>query len=109
MDSCTEGAKEVLLGGIAGLAAGYISKMGSHVVGAIMGGGFVMFQAAVYEGEYLATWSPLQRDSVDLAQQLKRKARREAFSVNRRLRDFTEENLLILGGFLGTYMMASAR
>ena len=49
------------------------------------------------------------RDRVDLAQQLKRRARREAFSVNRRLRDFTEENLLLLGGFLGSYMIASAR
>jgi hypothetical protein len=110
MDLCTEGAKEVVLGSLAGLAAGYISKkVGGHLLGAVMGGGFVLLRAAIYEGELEAAWSPLQRDRVDLAQQLKRRARREAFSVHRRLRDFTEENLLVLGGFLGTYMMASAR
>ena len=110
MDICTEGAKEVVVGGLVGLAAGYISKkVGSHVVGAVVGGGFVLLRAAIYEGEVEAAWSPLARDRVDLAQQLKRRARREAFSVNRRLKDFTEENFLVLGGFLGTYLMASAR
>merc|ERR1712215_419173 len=95
MELCSEGLKEGLLGGVAGLAAGYLSKkVGNHLVGAMLGGGFVMFRAAVYEGEYEATWSPLLRDRVDLAQQLKRRAWREAFSVQRRLRDFTEENLL---------------
>ena len=110
MDICTEGAKEVVLGGLVGLAAGYIAKKtGTHLVGAVVGGGFVILRAAIYEGEYEAEWSPLVRDRVDLAQQLKRRARREAFSVNRRLKDFTEENLLLLGGFLGSYMIASAR
>lgn len=107
---CTEGAKEVLLGSLAGLAVGLVSKkVGTHLLGATLGGGLVLWRAAVYEGEVEARWSPLQRDRVDLANQIKRRARREAFSVQRRLRDFTEENLLMLGGFLGTYMIATAR
>ena len=110
MDICTEGAKEVVLGGLVGLTVGFIARRsGTHVIGALMGGAFVLLRAGVYEGELEVAWSPLARDRQDLALQLKRRARREAFSVHRRLRDFTEENLLILGGFLGTYMMATAR
>ena len=28
----------------------------------LLGGGFVAFRAAVYDGQYLATWSPLAKD-----------------------------------------------
>ena len=110
MDLVTEGGKEVIFGGLAGLAAGYVSKkLGSHLAGAVITSGFVVFRAAVYDGQYLATWSPLARDSTDFTQHLKRKARREAFSVGKRLEDFSQQNFLILGGYVGAYMMGSAR
>ena len=110
MEIVSEGAKEVIFGGLAGLTAGYVSrKLGSHLVGAALTSGFVVFRAAVYDGQYLATWSPLARDSTDFTQHLKRKARREAFSVGKRLEDFSQQNFLILGGYVGAYMMGSAR
>ena len=110
MEIVSEGAKEVIFGGLAGLTAGYVSKkLGSHLVGAAITSGFVVFRAAVYDGQYLATWSPLARDSTDFTQHLKRKARREAFSVGKRLEDFSQQNFLILGGYVGAYMMGSAR
>ena len=63
MDIVTEGAKEVIFGGIVGLTAGYVSrKVGSQLVGAALTSGFIVFRAAVYEGQYSATWSPLARD-----------------------------------------------
>ena len=65
MDIVTEGAKEVIFGGLAGLTAGYISKkVGSHLVGAALTSGFIVFRAAVYEGQYSATWSPLARNGM---------------------------------------------
>ena len=110
MEIVSEGAKEVIFGGIAGLTAGYVSKkLGSHLVGAAITSGFVVFRAAVYDGQYLATWSPLARDSTDFTEHLKRKARREAFSVGKRLEDFSQQNFLIFGGYVGAYMMGSAR
>ena len=110
MEIVTEGAKEVIFGGLAGLTAGYISrKLGSQLVGAALTSGFVLFRAAVYEGEYLATWSPLARDSSDFTQHLKRKARRETFSIAKRLEDFSHQNFLIMGGYVGAYMIGNAR
>ena len=110
MDILTEGAKEVIFGGLAGLTAGFISKkVGSHLVGAALGSGFVLFRAAVYDGNYVATWSPLAKDDPSFSTNLKRKIKKEGFSTAKRLEDFTQENLLIMGGFVGAYMMGSAR
>ena len=39
----------------------------------LLGGGFVAFRAAVYDGQYLATWSPLAKDDASFPQHLKRK------------------------------------
>jgi len=109
MDILTEGAKEVIYGGLAGLTAGFISKkVGSHIVGAAMGTGFVLFRAAVYDGQCVVPWSPLAKDDPSFTMNLKRKAKKEAFSTSKRLEDFTQENLLIMGGFVGAYMMGSA-
>jgi hypothetical protein len=38
----------------------------------VLGGGFVAFRAAVYDGQYLATWSPLAKDDASFPQHLKR-------------------------------------
>ena len=110
MDIVTEGAKEVIFGGIAGLTAGYVSKkVGSHLVGAAITSGFVVFRAAVYDGQYSASWSPLARDDASFTQHLARKARKETFSIAKRLEDFSQQNLLIFGGYLGAFMMGSAK
>ena len=110
MEIVTEGAKEVMFGGLVGLTAGFISKkVGSHLVGAALTGGFVVFRAAVYDGQYTATWSPLARDDPSFAEYMKRKARKETFSVAKRLEDFSHQNFLILGGYVGAFMIGSAR
>ena len=110
MDIVTEGAKEVIFGGVAGLTAGYVSKkVGSHLVGAAITSGFVVFRAAVYDGQYSASWSPLARDDASFTQHLARKARKETFSIAKRLEDFSQQNLLIFGGYLGAFMMGSAK
>ena len=110
MDFLTEGAKEVIFGGVVGLTAGLITKkVGSHVVGAVLGTSFVAFRAAVYDGHYIATWSPLAKDDPSFTMHLKREAKKELYSTAKRLEDFTQENLLILGGFVGAYMIGSAR
>ena len=58
MDICTEGAKEVVLGGLVGLTVGFIARRsGTHVIGALMGGAFVLLRAGVYEGELEVAWS----------------------------------------------------
>ena len=110
MEIVTEGAKEVIFGSVAGLTAGYVSKkVGSQLIGAALTSGFILFRAAVYEGQYLATWSPLARDSTDFTEHLKRKARKETFSIAKRLEDFSHQNFLIFGGYVGAYMISSAR
>ena len=38
----------------------------------VVGGGFVAFRAAVYDGQYLATWSPLAKDDASFPQHLRR-------------------------------------
>jgi hypothetical protein len=38
----------------------------------VLGGGFVAFRAAVYDGQYLATWSSLAKDDASFPQHLKR-------------------------------------
>ena len=55
------------------------------MAGVLIGGSFLAFRAAVYEGEYLATWSPLAKDDASFTQHMKRKARREALSVGKRV------------------------
>ena len=110
MDIVTEGAKEVIFGGVAGLTVGYVSKkVGSHLVGAAITSGFIMFRAAVYDGQYSATWSPLARDDNSFTEHLKRKARKETFSIAKRLEDFSQQNLLVFGGYPGAYMIGSAK
>jgi len=109
MDILNEATKEVLFGGVAGLAAGYISKKaGNQLVGILLGGGFVAFRAAVYDGQYLATWSPLAKDDASFPHHLKRKARKEAYTLSKRVEDFASENLLILGGFTGFYLLGQS-
>ena len=36
-----------------------------QLLGLALGGGFVAFRAAVYDGEYLATWSPLAKEQIE--------------------------------------------
>jgi len=109
MEIVNEATKEVLFGGAAGFAAGYLSKkVGNQLVGLALGGGFVAFRAAVYDGEYLATWSPLAKDDPSFGHHMKRKAMREAFTLSKRVEDFTQENLLVFGGFTGFYLLGQS-
>jgi len=73
-----------------------------------LSGGFIAFRAAVYDGEYLATWSPLHKDDPSFTQHLKRKAKKEAFTLSKRVEDFTQENILILGGYTGFYLLGQS-
>eukprot|EP00088_Acartia_fossae_P006078 TRINITY_DN12772_c0_g1_i12.p1 TRINITY_DN12772_c0_g1~~TRINITY_DN12772_c0_g1_i12.p1 ORF type:complete len:113 (-),score=26.13 TRINITY_DN12772_c0_g1_i12:258-596(-) len=105
-DIAEEAVKEILFGGLAGLAAGYATKKtGSQLVGLTMGAGFVALRAAIFNGDYLATWSPLIKDDASFPQHMKRKARKEAFSTNKRVEDFTKENFLVFSGFSGFYFL----
>ena len=45
----------------------------------------------------------------DFTEHLKRKARKETFSIAKRLEDFSHQNFLIFGGYIGAYMISSAR
>lgn len=109
MDILNEATKEVLFGGAAGFVAGYLGKKaGNQILGLVVGGGFVAFRAAVYDGAYIATWSPLAKDDPSFAHHLKRKARKEAFTLNKRVEDFTQENLLVFGGFTGFYLLSQS-
>jgi acyl dehydratase len=104
-DIAEEAVKEILFGGLAGMAAGYVTKKtGNQLLGLSLGAGFVAFRAAVFNGDYLATWSPLLKDDTSFPQHLKRKARKETFSTNKRVEDFTKENFLIFGGFSGFFL-----
>jgi len=109
MDILNEATKEVLFGGVAGFAAGYLSKKaGNQIVGLVLGSGFFAFRAAVYDGEYLATWSPLAKDDPSFTNTMKRKAKKEAFTLSKRVEDFTQENLLVFGGFTGFYLLGQS-
>jgi len=109
MDILNEATKEVLFGGAAGFLAGYaVKKTGNQILGLVLGGGFVAFRASVYDAEYLATWSPLAKDDPSFAHHMKRKARKEAFTLSKRVEDFTQENLLIFGGYTGFYLLAQS-
>ena len=54
-------------------------------------------------------FASLIEGSYEITMNLKREAKKELFSKAKRLEDFTQENLLIMGGFVGAYMMGSAR
>jgi len=109
MDIAEEAVREILFGGLAGLAAGYAAKKtGNEIVGPLLGVGFVAFRAAVFNGDYLATWSPLLKDDASFPQHLKRIARKETCSTNKRVEDFTKENLLVFGGFSGFFLFSQS-
>ena len=59
----------------------------------------MLLRGCIFEGRHLATWSPLAVDDASFAAHLRRKARREAVSAERRLRSFVGENAAVLGGF----------
>ena len=48
------------------------------------------------------------QDDASFAQHMKRKAKKEAFTLSRRVEDFTQENVLILGGFTGFYLLGQS-
>ena len=57
----TELCKEFAFGAAAGLGAGYLSKKaGTAAVAAVGAVSFVALRAAIFDGQHLATWSPLQ-------------------------------------------------
>lgn len=78
------------------------------MLGIALGGGFVAFRAAVYDGEYMATWSPLAKDDSSFTSHMKRKAKKEAFTLSKRVEDFTQENFLVFGGFTGFYLLGQS-
>ena len=68
---------------------------------------FVAFRAAVFDGRLLASWSPLKIDDASFTADLKRKARREALSDNKRLDMFLRENFYVLNGFGGALLIGN--
>jgi len=109
MEISEEIAKEVVFGGIAGLAVGLAAKhFSSQVVGAALSSSFFLMRVAIFEGHHLATWSPLIVDDPSFTSHLKRKARREVTSVGSRVEKFTTENGLIIGSFAGGYFLSGA-
>ena len=62
MEVASEVGKELVFGGAAGLVAGLSSKLlSTHTVGLVLGGAFVLMRAAIFDGQHMATWSPLAK------------------------------------------------
>ena len=66
------------------------------------------FRAAIFDGRVLAPWSPLKIDDASFASDLKRKARREALSNDKRLEKFFNENFFILASYSGGMVISNA-
>merc|ERR1719245_298936 len=93
-----EAVKEVIFGGLCGLAAGYTAKkLSLPALGAFTTVSFFWLRAAIFDGRVLAPWSPLKIDDASFASDLKRKARREALSNDKRLEKFFNENFFHFG------------
>ena len=81
-----ETVKELIFGGAFGLASGIaVKKLSLPALAGIASVAFVLFRAAIFDARILVPWSPLKIDDASFAQDLKRKARREALSEDKRL------------------------
>ena len=50
----------------------------------------------------------LYKDDPSFTNTMKRKAKKEAFTLSKRVEDFTQENLLVFGGFTGFYLLGQS-
>lgn len=97
-----EAVKELLFGSAFGLCSGLlVKKLSLPLLAGLSSVAFVMFRAAIFDARILAPWSPLKIDDASFPQDLKRKARREALSENKRMDMFLRENFYVLTGFGG--------
>ena len=98
--SSAETVKELLFGGAFGLCSGIaVKKLSMPALAGIASVAFLLFRAAIFDARVLAPWSPLKIDDASFANDLKRKARREALSEDKRLDMFFRENFYVLNGF----------
>jgi len=103
-----EALKEILFGGAFGLCSGIVlKKLSLPFLAGASSALFFLFRAAIFEGRIQAPWSPLKIDDSSFASHLKRKARREAMSDNRRMETFFVENFYIFASFGLTQLISS--
>ena len=101
-----EAIKELLFGSAFGLASGIaVKKLSLPFLASVSSIAFVMFRAAIFDARILTPWSPLRIDDASFTADLKRKARREALSENKRLDMFIRENFYVFFGFSGALIV----
>lgn len=104
-----EAVKEVLFGGLCGLVTGYaVKKLSIPALAGVASISFIYLRAAIFDARVLAPWSPLKIDDASFASDLKRKARREALSNDKRLEMFFKENFYIFASYSGGLMISNA-
>ena len=104
----SEAFKELVFGGAFGLCSGLaVKKLSLPFIAGLASVAFVVFRASVFDGRLLASWSPLKIDDASFTADLKRKARREALSDNKRLDMFLRENFYVLNGFGGALLIGN--
>ena len=97
-----EAIKEILFGGAFGFCSGLVvKKLSLPALAGVASVAFFMFRAAIFDARMSAPWSPLKIDDASFTADLKRKARREGLSENKRVDAFFKENFFVFAGFGG--------
>ncbi|KAL1777893.1 FUN14 domain-containing protein 2 [Sigmodon hispidus] len=104
-------ATQLLIGGVTGWCTGFIFQKVGKLAATAVGGGFFLLQLANHTGYIKVDWKRVEKDMKRAKEQLKiRKSTQipnEVKSKAEELVSFVKKNVLVTGGFLGGFLLAS--
>uniref|UniRef100_G1Q0P4 FUN14 domain-containing protein 2 n=2 Tax=Myotis lucifugus TaxID=59463 RepID=G1Q0P4_MYOLU len=105
-------ATQLLIGGVTGWCTGFIFQKVGKLAATAVGGGFFLLQIANHTGYIKIDWQRVEKDMKKAKEQLKiRKSNHLPTEVKSKAEEvvlFVKKNVLVTGGFFGSFLLGMA-
>ncbi|XP_060561551.1 FUN14 domain-containing protein 1-like isoform X2 [Ruditapes philippinarum] len=101
-------AKQVVIGGAAGCASGYLFVKVGKSVAISIGASLLLIRIAQHQGYIQINWSKVNKEVTQAKRKVQREANRQFPQLVDNLRRFAQENMFLAGSFVGGFFIGLA-
>ncbi|EPY76825.1 hypothetical protein CB1_001378002 [Camelus ferus] len=102
-------ATQLLIGGVTGWCTGFMFQKVEKLAPTAVGGGFILLQLANHTGYIKVDWQQMEEDMKKAKEQLKNcksnQIPKEVKNKAEEVMSFVKKNVIVIGGFLGGFML----
>ncbi|KAG5264540.1 hypothetical protein AALO_G00255350 [Alosa alosa] len=102
---------QIAIGGVTGWCAGFLFQKVGKLAASAVGGGFLLLQIANHTGYISVDWKRVERDVNKAKKQLKLNVDKPSREVKTKVQEvqiFVQNNIILMGGFAGGFLIGLA-